>query len=173
YAGELDSLAVGERGGSIHLPEQLHGEIFICIDDAVKQARQFRTTWQSELVRYLTHGVLHAVGYDDLTPADRCVMKREENRLLGMLSRQFRSEEHTSELQSRGHLVCRLLLEKKKLTKITQVMLPGVVIRVVSMVVTGAWVGRGLQQGMHRHSSSRRPLWRGCGIGPRAPTLAS
>src|SRR5207253_9088667 len=28
-----------------------------------------------------------------------------------------RSEEHTSELQSRGHLVCRLLLEKKKQTK--------------------------------------------------------
>src|SRR5690625_6024069 len=26
----------------------------------------------------------------------------------------FRSEEHTSELQSRGHLVCRLLLEKKQ-----------------------------------------------------------
>src|SRR5690625_5914432 len=26
----------------------------------------------------------------------------------------FRSEEHTSELQSRGHLVCRLLLAKKK-----------------------------------------------------------
>src|SRR5690625_6681984 len=26
----------------------------------------------------------------------------------------MRSEEHTSELQSRGHLVCRLLLEKKK-----------------------------------------------------------
>src|SRR5207253_11325719 len=28
--------------------------------------------------------------------------------------RSSRSEEHTSELQSRGHLVCRLLLEKKK-----------------------------------------------------------
>src|SRR5690625_5884381 len=28
--------------------------------------------------------------------------------------RAHRSEEHTSELQSRGHLVCRLLLEKKK-----------------------------------------------------------
>src|SRR5687768_17859011 len=28
--------------------------------------------------------------------------------------RSFRSEEHTSELQSRLHLVCRLLLEKKK-----------------------------------------------------------
>src|SRR2546422_3176216 len=31
-------------------------------------------------------------------------------------SRQVRSEEHTSELQSRLHLVCRLLLEKKKHT---------------------------------------------------------
>src|SRR5690625_5317678 len=28
---------------------------------------------------------------------------------------QVRSEEHTSELQSRGHLVCRLLLEKKNI----------------------------------------------------------
>src|SRR6266702_6427430 len=28
--------------------------------------------------------------------------------------RRRRSEEHTSELQSRGHIVCRLLLEKKK-----------------------------------------------------------
>src|SRR6266702_3752252 len=31
-------------------------------------------------------------------------------------SKPVRSEEHTSELQSRGHLVCRLLLEKKKKT---------------------------------------------------------
>src|SRR5690625_6580542 len=30
----------------------------------------------------------------------------------------FRSEEHTSELQSRGHLVCRLLLEKEKTTSV-------------------------------------------------------
>src|SRR5439155_19339421 len=29
-----------------------------------------------------------------------------------------RSEEHTSELQSRGHLVCRLLLEKKKIKQV-------------------------------------------------------
>src|SRR5439155_19795180 len=40
--------------------------------------------------------------------------------LLGQLYlfRHGRSEEHTSELQSRGHLVCRLLLEKKKNNKI-------------------------------------------------------
>src|SRR5437870_7815232 len=36
------------------------------------------------------------------------------------LSRMWRrSEEHTSELQSRGHIVCRLLLEKKKRAKST------------------------------------------------------
>src|SRR5437660_2963352 len=36
------------------------------------------------------------------------------------ISREFkRSEEHTSELQSRGHLVCRLLLEKKKTNRQT------------------------------------------------------
>src|SRR3989449_8362699 len=34
--------------------------------------------------------------------------------LLAHLGRALRSEEHTSELQSRLHLVCRLLLEKKK-----------------------------------------------------------
>src|SRR5690625_6865596 len=32
----------------------------------------------------------------------------------------YRSEEHTSELQSRGHLVCRLLLEKKKYKTLKQ-----------------------------------------------------
>src|SRR2546422_9557036 len=35
--------------------------------------------------------------------------------------RRRRSEEHTSELQSRLHLVCRLLLEKKKKEKITRI----------------------------------------------------
>src|SRR5690625_6451088 len=34
------------------------------------------------------------------------------------INRSLRSEEHTSELQSRGHLVCRLLLEKKKKNKV-------------------------------------------------------
>src|SRR5690554_7087574 len=37
------------------------------------------------------------------------------NAIVGSLM--MRSEEHTSELQSRPHLVCRLLLEKKKTTK--------------------------------------------------------
>src|SRR2546422_5686529 len=39
---------------------------------------------------------------------------RAERELEGRLRELPRSEEHTSELQSRLHLVCRLLLEKKK-----------------------------------------------------------
>src|SRR5690625_6197551 len=42
-----------------------------------------------------------------------------------MMTIKLRSEEHTSELQSRGHLVCRLLLEKKKqVERYTQRMYP-------------------------------------------------
>src|SRR5436309_4883803 len=42
---------------------------------------------------------------------------------LGALARDERSEEHTSELQSRENLVCRLLLEKKKLDIILYILL--------------------------------------------------
>jgi probable rRNA maturation factor len=68
---------------------KLHGEIFLCLDDAVKQATQFRTSWQSEVVRYVIHGLLHLCGHDDLKPAARRVMKREENRLLREIGTQF------------------------------------------------------------------------------------
>src|SRR2546422_11556398 len=44
-------------------------------------------------------------------PADRAGVRQ---RRTGPAARRPRSEEHTSELQSRLHLVCRLLLEKKK-----------------------------------------------------------
>src|SRR2546422_1770836 len=44
-------------------------------------------------------------------PPERCAAEE----------RPLRSEEHTSELQSRLHLVCRLLLEKKKKNTITDI----------------------------------------------------
>lgn len=68
---------------------RLHGEAFICVADAVKQAREFKTSWQSEVIRYAVHALLHLQGYDDLQPAKRRVMKREENRLMRELSRCF------------------------------------------------------------------------------------
>lgn len=65
--------------------KQLHGELFICVDDAVAQAKQFGTSWQSEVARYIVHGVLHLLGHDDLRSDLRRKMKREENRLLRLL----------------------------------------------------------------------------------------
>jgi probable rRNA maturation factor len=67
----------------------LHGEIFVCVDEAVLQAIKFKTTWQSEIVRYLVHGVLHLLGHDDRHTAARRKMKREENCRLAGLSRKF------------------------------------------------------------------------------------
>src|SRR5439155_25255220 len=55
------------------------------------------------LILHLQQDMVRSVaqhGERDLTPGGRIL--------------DGRSEEHTSELQSRGHLVCRLLLEKKK-----------------------------------------------------------
>src|SRR2546429_5507942 len=47
-----------------------------------------------------------------------------------------RSEEHTSELQSRLHLVCRLLLEKKKTAMMTTAMWAGASILTASLMVS-------------------------------------
>lgn len=68
---------------------RLHGELFVCVDDAVKQAKEFKTSWPAEVVRYIVHGILHLLGHDDLKPHLRRKMKREENRLVRLLARRF------------------------------------------------------------------------------------
>ena len=70
-------------------PTLLHGEIFVCMDEALSQARHFHTTWQSELVRYIVHGVLHLLGHDDQRSAARQRMKQAENTLLRLLASKF------------------------------------------------------------------------------------
>ncbi len=70
-------------------PTPLHAEIFVCLDEAVSQARRFRVTWQSELVRYVVHGVLHLLGYDDAARRARRKMKAAEDTLVRQLARQF------------------------------------------------------------------------------------
>lgn len=67
----------------------LSGEIFVCVDEAIIHAKKFKTDWQSEIVRYIVHGILHLLGHDDRHLAVRRKMKREEKRLLSKLSRQF------------------------------------------------------------------------------------
>lgn len=60
--------------------QKVHGEIFICPDVALAQAKEFGTTPQMELLRYLVHGLLHLRGYDDRTAAKRAKMKRAEEK---------------------------------------------------------------------------------------------
>jgi probable rRNA maturation factor len=67
----------------------LTGEIFVCVDEAIVHAKKFKTRWQSEIIRYIVHGVLHLLGHDDLKSKLRNRMKREENRLLRSLSKKF------------------------------------------------------------------------------------
>jgi rRNA maturation RNase YbeY len=86
HAGSTDVLAFGY---ALDHCRSLHGEVFICVDEALRQARRFRTRWQKELVRYLAHGLLHFQGYDDSTATLRARMKLVENSLLQGAARRF------------------------------------------------------------------------------------
>src|SRR5439155_13066841 len=77
------------------------------------QASPLNGTW--ELTRIFRAGPVPSAR---AVPIDSTVYLRItlETHVGDWISGRLRSEEHTSELQSRGHLVCRLLLEKKKKT---------------------------------------------------------
>ena len=89
HTGSTDVITFDHREDATPGNAAVHGEIFICVDDAIAQARQFRTTWTAEVARYLVHGLLHLRGHDDLEPAARRSMKRAENRLVRELARRF------------------------------------------------------------------------------------
>jgi probable rRNA maturation factor len=69
--------------------ESIRGDIYVCIEDALAQSKEFATSWQAELVRYIVHGVLHLLGYDDRTAGLRRTMKRAEEKLLAELKARF------------------------------------------------------------------------------------
>jgi len=87
HAGATDVITFDYASGPNKV--ELQGDVIICVSEAVAQARRFRATWPEEVTRYLIHGILHLKGYDDLNPATRRTMKREENRLLRELGRRF------------------------------------------------------------------------------------
>jgi rRNA maturation RNase YbeY len=70
-------------------PQMLAGEILVCVSEAIGQAKQFGTSWQSEVVRYIVHGILHLGGFDDQTAKKKRAMKRFENHWVKFLSREF------------------------------------------------------------------------------------
>src|SRR5689334_24021059 len=73
----------------------------------------FNATATTEIYTLSLHDALPIPRCEDLVVAADPVRARQEDLDRGADIR--RSEEHTSELQSQFHLVCRLLLEKKKL----------------------------------------------------------
>jgi probable rRNA maturation factor len=60
----------------------LEGEVVASADTAKAYAPQYGCTPEEELLRYVIHGVLHLVGYDDTTPRKRTEMKKREEEYL-------------------------------------------------------------------------------------------
>ena len=73
---------------SFPLGTDLVGELVISADYAVGEAKKRKIPVEEELLRYVAHGILHLLGYDDHEPADRARMwKRQERELAKVLPR--------------------------------------------------------------------------------------
>ena len=68
-------------------PCEMLGEIFVCPQVARDYALSHQSDPYKELSLYVVHGILHLLGYDDLTPKDRVKMRKEEKRCLDHLSK--------------------------------------------------------------------------------------
>jgi probable rRNA maturation factor len=60
----------------------LEGEVIVSAETARTCAAKYRSTAEDELLRYVIHGVLHLVGYDDATPPQRAAMRTKERKYL-------------------------------------------------------------------------------------------
>jgi len=58
------------------------GEIYISLETARAQAREARRPLAREIAHLVVHGLLHLLGHDHATPAERLRMRAEESRLL-------------------------------------------------------------------------------------------
>jgi probable rRNA maturation factor len=62
--------------------DELEGEIYICLDQARRQATEYKVNMTEEIARLAVHGILHLAGYDDRTKSGRSQMKKLEDRML-------------------------------------------------------------------------------------------
>ncbi len=60
----------------------LEGEVYVNLDRARSQARQYNVSTANEIARLVIHGCLHLIGYDDKTAAQRSKMKAVEDNVL-------------------------------------------------------------------------------------------
>ena len=60
-------------------------ELIVCPAVALREARKRGLPYAEEVALYVSHGLLHAAGYDDLNPAAKRVMRRAEKRVMNGL----------------------------------------------------------------------------------------
>lgn len=75
-----------QRFLGIHGPTDVmtfqHGEIFISVQTAERQAREFNNSLKQEIQLYLIHGLLHLHGYDDETRSGARLIGTTQKRIL-------------------------------------------------------------------------------------------
>ncbi|HLL05002.1 MAG TPA: rRNA maturation RNase YbeY [Myxococcaceae bacterium] len=81
-ATDVLSFPAGDLPKGTPGPRQL-GDVVISMDTAKRQAREYGRTLESEVARYLAHGVLHLLGYDHERSYDARKMAALEEKLLG------------------------------------------------------------------------------------------
>ncbi len=65
---------------------EISADIFISIPTVKYNAEKFSQTFTQELNRVMIHGVLHLIGYNDLTDEEMTEMREAENRSLDILN---------------------------------------------------------------------------------------
>ncbi len=58
------------------------GEVYVDLDTAAERHAEFGTSFEEEVQRYVVHGLLHLLGYDDATPAEKQAMHDREDHYL-------------------------------------------------------------------------------------------
>jgi probable rRNA maturation factor len=64
-----------------------HGEIFVSVDTAKRNARRFHSSSNDEVQLYIVHGLLHLHGYDDKTAAGARAMEKAQGRIVKAAAR--------------------------------------------------------------------------------------
>lgn len=64
---------------------EIEGEIYISVDRVRENAETFQTDFQTELNRVIIHGVLHLLGFNDKTKAEKTAMREKEDACLSLL----------------------------------------------------------------------------------------
>jgi len=75
-------------------PEGILGEVYINLDQAKKNAQNYKVKFTDEVALLVTHGVLHLLGYDHKKKSDFLEMREKEKEYLSQRSR-LRSSKST------------------------------------------------------------------------------